>query len=91
MSYALSKISIFMPLDYNSCHLITFSGTSRTINATSTSKEVSASNLGAQGRIVLPVAVRRAAHLSDGVVIVARAEGEAADTVGALLLKRLGH
>jgi bifunctional DNA-binding transcriptional regulator/antitoxin component of YhaV-PrlF toxin-antitoxin module len=38
--------------------------------------EVSAFNLGAQGRFVLPVAVLRAAHLSDGVTMVARAEGE---------------
>ncbi len=42
----------------------------------STSTEVSAFNLGAQGRFVLPVAVRRAANLSEGVAMVARAEGE---------------
>jgi bifunctional DNA-binding transcriptional regulator/antitoxin component of YhaV-PrlF toxin-antitoxin module len=42
----------------------------------STSTEVSAFNLGAQGRFVLPVAVRRAANLSEGATLVARAEGE---------------
>ncbi len=42
----------------------------------STSTEVSAFNLGAQGRFVLPIAVRRAANLTEGVVMVARAEGE---------------
>ncbi len=42
----------------------------------SSSTKVSTLNLGAQGRIVLPVAVRRAANLSEGVAMVARAEGE---------------
>ncbi len=42
----------------------------------STSTEVSTFNLGAQGRLVLPIAVRRAAHLSEGATMVARAEGE---------------
>jgi bifunctional DNA-binding transcriptional regulator/antitoxin component of YhaV-PrlF toxin-antitoxin module len=42
----------------------------------STPQEVSAFNLGAQGRFVLPVAVHRAANLSEGAILVARAEGE---------------
>ncbi len=44
--------------------------------AMSTSTEVSAFNLGPQGRFVLPIAVRRAANLTEGEAMVARAEGE---------------
>ncbi len=42
----------------------------------STTTEVSSFNLGKQGRFVLPIAVRRAAHIEDGATMVARADGE---------------
>lgn len=68
--------SNFVPLYYISCHLFAFSGTSDAVKAMSTSTEVSAFNLGPQGRVVLPIAVRRAANLTEGAAMVARAEGE---------------
>lgn len=68
--------SIIVPLDYISCHLFSCGGTSNTLGSTSTSTEVSALHLGAQGRFVLPVAVRGVDNLSKGAALVARAEGE---------------
>ncbi len=46
-----------------------------TIMTMKTTIEVSTFNLGNQGRFVLPIAVRRAAHIEDGATMVARADG----------------